>query len=558
MEVHYATDFEAAAKLGDKVRTLYSVLVEEAPKLDRPFYSILLWPKNVSSAQYLSAMPETYGELAEFALNFGMDLKATVSRFCALRLKIIGGIPVILMIVRPQPLIGSNSPFEFLPFVILGSPEYQGESGEILSTAPVWALSHRRPLTTAFARELSSVPETLADKSILLVGCGAEGSKIGLHLGRAGLPRIHFVDADSLSPHNLVRHALLPNSLAKNKATALKEQLDTIFHNDKNAKFGSTEQKALEVIRDVHSFDLVVDATASAAVLETLIREDVAGPTLVRCEMADAGRIGYLLVEGPNRLPRLDDLQVQLYDLGFEYTLIANWLSRHRDEQFRSRGPVLEDIGIGISCSSDTMRLPDDIISYHSGAFSVAIRSFLNSPPESGRIQVNSIHSGDGIEGNILTFRVEPPTVLVAQGDSSWCVRVGAAAYADLRRYLSKHRWCETGGLLVGMIHKRRKTIYVSRVLPPSRDSRGSPYAFRRGVKDYPELLDRIHGRTGNLLGYVGEWHTHPRSRAEMSEVDKEAVRQIRETLASAGIPAHIMIVAPNEMNSFVFPPTNG
>ena len=73
----------------------------------------------------------------------------------------------------------------------------------------------------------------------------------------------------------------------------------TSFHNDKNAKFGSTEQKALEVIRDVLSYDLVVDATASAAVLETLIREDVAGPTLVRCEMTDAGRIGYLEVVLP-------------------------------------------------------------------------------------------------------------------------------------------------------------------------------------------------------------------------------------------------------------------
>lgn len=67
-------------------------------------------------------------------------------------------------------------------------------------------------------------------------------------------------------------------------------------------------------------------------------------------------------------------------------------------------------------------------------------------------------------------------------------------------------------------------------------------------------MLDKIHAYTGNLLGYVGEWHTHPRSRAEMSEVDEQAVSQIRETLASAGLPAHIIILSQTETNSFVFP----
>jgi hypothetical protein len=554
MEVFYPLSFEAAAGLSEKLKRLYSALEEDAPRLDRPFYSLLLWPKNATSSEYLATIPETYGELVAFASSFGMEVDKAVAQFCTQNLKIIVGIPVILTILRPQPLIGSNSAFEFLPFVIFASNEYRAANGEILATAPVWALSHRRPLTTAFARELSSLENGIEEKKVLLLGCGAEGSKIGLHLGRSGLPSIEFVDTDSLSPHNLVRHGLLSASLGKNKASALKDELETIFHKDKDKRFTSVEKRVHEVVGDVSNFDVVVDATASSSVLETLLRAEMTGPRLIRCEMTDQGSLGYLLAEGPSRSPRLDDLQVQLYDLGLDYPIVASWLGRHRDNDLHGRGLALEDIGIGISCSSDTMKLPDDVVSYHASCFAMAIRNALNAPSKTGRIQLNSIHSSELVQGAVRTFGVEAPVILVAHGDSSWRVRVAATAYATLRAFLAKHRWCETGGLLVGMVHKKRKTIYVTRVLPPSRDSRGSPYAFRRGIKDYPEMLDKIHGYTGNLLGYVGEWHTHPRSRAEMSDVDDQAVSQIRETLANAGLPAHIMILSPTETNSFVFP----
>jgi hypothetical protein len=232
---------------------------------------------------------------------------------------------------------------------------------------------------------------------------------------------------------------------------------------------------------------------------------------------------------------------------------VTDWLIRHREARSQDGGRALENIGIGISCSSDTMRLPDDIVSYHSSLFAIAAGSILNGATGTGRIQVNSLYSNGGVQGHVVTVGIEAPVVLPSQGDSGWSVRVAATANADLRRFLSKHKICETGGLLVGMVHKKRRVIYVTRVLPPSRDSRGSPYAFRRGIKDYPEMLDKIHVRTGNLLGYVGEWHTHPRGRAALSEVDEEAVRQIKQTLGSVGIPAHIMILSPNETNSFVF-----
>jgi hypothetical protein len=117
-----------------------------------------------------------------------------------------------------------------------------------------------------------------------------------------------------------------------------------------------------QVVVDVSNFDAIVDATASSSVWETLLRAELTRPRLIRCEMTDQGSLGYLLAEGPGRLPRVDDLQVELYGLGLEYPVVGNWLGRHRDTNFGGRTLALQDIGIGISCGSDTMKLPNDIV----------------------------------------------------------------------------------------------------------------------------------------------------------------------------------------------------
>ena len=61
---------------------------------------------------------------------------------------------------------------------------------------------------------------------ITVLGCGSLGSKISLHLGRAGFGNMSFVDNEALSPHNSARHALLdyPTALVpKRKADLMRE-----------------------------------------------------------------------------------------------------------------------------------------------------------------------------------------------------------------------------------------------------------------------------------------------------------------------------------------------
>ncbi|WP_456427706.1 HesA/MoeB/ThiF family protein, partial [Nitratifractor sp.] len=51
----------------------------------------------------------------------------------------------------------------------------------------------------------AAAQETLAQKRILIVGCGGLGSTLALGLGGSGVGEIHLVDFDEVSVHNIHR-----------------------------------------------------------------------------------------------------------------------------------------------------------------------------------------------------------------------------------------------------------------------------------------------------------------------------------------------------------------
>ena len=217
---------------------------------------------------------------------------------------------------------------------------------------------------------------------------------------------------------------------------------------------------------------------------------------------------------------------------------------------------MLEEINIGISCSSETMRLPDEIACLHSAAFAAGFRRFaIEGGTGSGRLQINQNNE----TGNLITlmqqFDVPPMTILTARNDTTWQVRLRYGLKEKLQTLLRQTRPNETGGLLIGIVNFKRRIIYVTQILPAPRDSVSSPYAFVRGVQDIPEEVLIIQELTGGLLGYVGEWHTHHPGGPELSEIDEKTVDKIKANLDNIPLPTHVMIVTPRGLYPHIFSP---
>ncbi len=122
-----------------------------------------------------------------------------------------------------------------------------------------------------------------------------------------------------------------------------------------------------------------------------------------------------------------------------------------------------------------------------------------------------------------------------------------------MKKALHRSQPKETGGILIGMVHSKRRIIYVARLLSAPKDSHRSPECFVRGIRDLPEAVADIESRTGRLLGYVGEWHTHPLGGPNLSPTDISAVATLKKDLDRVPMPTHITVVTPGGIYPHVF-----
>lgn len=526
-------------------------LASENAAIERHLFGLLLWPPpGLTFARYIATLPSNFGELRQLGEEFGIDIAERLREFRQADLFHLPLVPITLAIRRPMPIIGHDTDFDFVTFVVLaGQKERDSDAvGEVKSSARVYPLANRKPLTPARAQRLSRVRPL--NRPVLTIGTGAVGSKLGFHLGRSGESNLQFVDNDNLSPHNLVRHGLTARWLGKNKAEGVRTEISEMFRNHRSLAVRADDRSAFQVLLEpIERRTLVVDCSASPAVFNAIVHSEQTC-RFVRCELAHEGQLGLLLAEGPSRNPRLDDVRAMLFDLAIGIEPLSSWLQAH--QQRIAEDPTFEEIDIGLGCSSDTLPLADDLVSFHSAAFARALHDFHDATV--GLLQINSWNLSRGSAlADVLA--VEAFAFSHAANDPAWTIRISSPAKISMSDERKKAKKVETGGLLFGRIDVLKRTLHVTRAVPPPPDSQGSQYAFHRGIEDVPELVERITRLTGGQINYVGEWHTHPRGRPIPSPTDLQAVNEIRSNLDRVGRPTHIIIVAPKGLASWIYGP---
>lgn len=549
-------------------KVVANVLNEMAEKpeykgqFQRRLFGLLLWtPEAYVCKQHFGELPDTLGDLDTWAEALGFPLQAALASYLANGLHLFAGVPIVLAVRRPHQVLGRASDVELLNFLIIAGGDHWPKDSVWDPTARVWFADHRTPLTPAFAREISALPADGAAEPTVIFGAGALGSKFASHLARSGSVALKIVDNAKIGPHNLVRHALGGRAVGLSKAEALKDEFVKLYPGQGDLPIEGKNTSALYRLRRPQFFDgyaNLVDMTASNIVFNALRDADLPDALRVhRGEIAHRGRLGLLSIEGVERNPRIDDLQTLIYDSAIEDDAVAAWLGEvksTRDDRVGSGG--LEDIQVGLSCSSATMRLADEVVSFHAAAATRRLRPYLakDGPSRTDGVINLSFLSEEG-DSRSAARTISPTVVLVA--DYGWQVRIAATAAKEMSALMRRHSPSETGGVLVGRLAATRKTIYVTRLVPAPPDSRGTPWVFTRGTEKLPEALDRVERRTGGLLTYVGEWHTHPMGGSDLSDTDKTAVISLRSILDRVGLPTLVTIVTPDEIRPHLFEPTS-
>ncbi|MCK6640848.1 MAG: ThiF family adenylyltransferase [Bacteroidia bacterium] len=544
-----ADEFKKAVELLKQVSDSKNGLVDKNLQ-----FGLIVWNKELKpTSDYFVNLPRNFNELIEFGKKTNIDfLSGLFFYFSPHSLKLIDNIPVLAGIKRSKKIIGYNSDIEFVNFYITVK-DADLKDGTIVNNVPVSFQMHNEPLSVEKAKEISNYDNQLGN--VLIFGAGALGSKVIMNFARGGHTDITIVDGDKLSPHNLVRHALLSGQIGKSKSVAVKAAISELYRHDTLPNLVSRNIDGEEMFigenrKSIAQFNWLFDFTASKRLQNFLARETISEPiNICKGSLMNEGKLGVLLVEGKNRNPRVDDLQILLYDLYKREKFVSEYLQT----EFEKSKDEKSLVSVGVGCNSETTILADEIVSLHAAAFCNVIKkeAHRSTFSDNGFIYLTSITTEHGFKVESHSFQVSS---LIVMKCGDWEIRFKSNIPEILKSEMGKALPHETGGVFIGIINKKTKCIYVTDVLLAPLDSEANEVCFFRGVEGLPEEIDKIKKMSGQTFGYIGEWHSHPFGPMGLSNVDMRTVKKFLNEFRQLQnpIPVFITIVTPYGLHPFV------
>ena len=456
---------------------------------------------------------------------------------------------IILCARRPCALIGDDSPLELIPYVIDCHVEnieslFPESAIRIREDSLALPLGHRHKVNRRLLQRMSGGKEMTNNDPIVHIGCGSVGSKIAMHLARAGHGPFRLIDKEAFSPHNVARHALtpIPEFPGQPKASLLAREIELLRLeaepiNEDIIKLCKNPDNKMDPFPN--NSRLVIESTGSVAVRDMLgsLPDGKIVGRLLHTALYQQGKVGIMAIEGSGRNPNVNDLVIRFWDEQIDNPGLRSKFS------FSSREMRREEIGLG--CGSHTMVIPDARISLFAGGIAeraIQILELENGTPQDGELWIGMLDENElGISWTLL--KMDRTTILRIKVGNLWEVRILTEAVNQIAKEIKAWGEVETGGVLIGRISLSNRCFIISRVLEAPPDSKRTPNSFVLGIEGLKKKVQEIHDKSGGVLNYVGTWHSHPKG-GEISSVDKDSLEQIRRL--RFGAPAVGLIWTPS------------
>jgi hypothetical protein len=487
---------------GTESETIYTVAImawSNGPPRNDAVFANEYAPDTVTTLGQLLTLAETYGCRGPLR-----DALTRLEQGYARGRK--GSLPIIAILCarRPLKVIGTHSSLELIPYLIEGvMPSLLGNQTE----TKVSPMSHRHKLNRELLAAMSGMPHGMLRREVVQLGCGSLGSKLAIHLARAGVSPTRLVDNKLMSPHNAARHALLPGPEMRHPGwrggkarvlahvvTSFGSEARAIPRNVLTLVTGSPEYA------DVFSqAEIVVNSTGSAAVRSYLANATFDARVVESCLLA-RGRFGLMTAEGPDRNPSTGDLAWEAFQMMAERSDLSDALS---PEEEAAVAPV------GLGCASLTMVMSDSLLSLHAASMGQRLlRIVREGMPPAGEVLIGRL-GDDGISLAWMMASVPPFEVVRPENAPGWSVRISGRVHRKIQEDVARHPGVETGGMAIGRVSIVDRTIWVTDMLEAPHDSARSAGEFRLGVDGLAAKIDDVRQRSGGALDCVGTWHRH-------------------------------------------------
>lgn len=371
------------------------------------------------------------------------------------------------------------------------------------------------------------------DPSGVLVGAGSLGSALAMLWGRAGYGRWTVVDKDHIRPHNLSRHTAEADQIGQPKAAAvalLQAWADNGAGPMTSLVASASDPQRKDVLGALRTADWVVDASATldypryASTLEGVARH-------VSAFFTPSAGSAIALVEDVARSIRLRTLEAQYY----RAIIQSDWGREHL-------GGHLGAFWSGAGCRDISMVLPYSRVMLMASLLAENLPRFRAQ--EGAAIRVwNRRADGGVVVHDVPTFQERSFEV----GDLQ--VYLDAGLEQELRALRLGALPNETGGVLLGYYDFTVRALVLVAALPAPADSTSTTGSFERGVDGLKQAVGEASRRTAGVVGYVGEWHSHPRGHsAAPSSDDVYQLIHLALGMDADGLPGVQLIVGENDI----------
>lgn len=385
-------------------------------------------------------------------------------------------------------------------------------------------------------RALSATPND-GPGSAVLVGAGALGSELLNLWARAGWGSWTIVDSDHVKPHNLARHATFFNQVGQPKASACQALVDMAYGSEGVARAivaDACDQTSDAVGVALAGASLVVDCSTTVD-FPRLTSTSAHTARHASVFLTPSGNGSVLLLEDEGRQNRLRTLEAQYYRALLNHT----WGQHHLDGHLGS-------FWSGASCRDISYKLPHSSVVAHAAALAEQLIRRHGQPQAA--IQ---IWHRDPVTGAVEVFNV-PVRAPIERPRGPLAVHLDEGLEEKLRQLRTAMLPAESGGVLLGYHDLNLGEAVIVDVLPPPPDSRHSTGHFERGVDGLLESYTEVQRRTGNVVGYLGEWHSHPPGHtARQSSDDLLQLFKLAVGMADDGLPVIQLIVGERDLELY-------
>jgi integrative and conjugative element protein (TIGR02256 family) len=427
---------------------------------------------------------------------------------------------------------------------------------DLLVVIPEWITSAK----TAWVRVLEARPEVtirrdvdshaawLREKRVLVLGCGALGAPIAEHCLRAGSTSVDVVDEDIVDPGILVRQPYADADIGSPKAHVLAQRLGEISASTVVTPRWMRAQHVVSDAMAMAHFDLIIDATANAAVA-TLIEREWAGnrsvwPPLISVAVGATARRGLVTASTKGSTGAARDLLRRLALLARIRQVGRLADVAHDFFPTEARTEVFQPEP---GCSSPTFRGSAAELGALAGHLLDAGLGLISdeAPMAAAVVRLDALEGPVARGTDVFTWADDERVIEGTQGyevrfATEAMKRIRAEARRAVRVFGSE---IETGGMLFGQVDDACRCVWVDRAEGPPPDSLHRADEFVHGLDGVDELVAHHRGQSGGLSRYVGMWHTHPFGKAQPSDKDTAAMTTLVTQAADAPPAALVMIV---------------